>query len=407
MKKNQLLDVKSKLQLSLLVFIFLIIFFDFGLDKFLLKLKPRLPQQLVIGQQDEYKAYFEIEASKTSLSQNEKVDIFVNLATTGEEFDAAVAVLEWDANDFEFVSAEPADLSGDEQPLNFFTGSSQAKRLMTLYVIHTDPPLEYMTTSKGQLTRFFTLRLNSLVNNPTSSIKISQAVGSTVVHFVNSGIQNSVDQSLANQDNLVISFGTDENAITLNLKLKLNGVPANNNNINLEEIYEEQDIRVILKDNEANLYYHGDEGLEAFSYDKESMAYTASVGFSQAELPNASYVLLIKGPAHRQIQFCQTNQESDHVCRRDELIVLEAGSQYSLDFTGYPLEFGDVDWSSSVGVDDYSFVKACKETDSRIGSEDYDKEAGCHLADGNMDGVVDSTDIALLFKTLSDKPDDE
>jgi len=196
---------------------------------------------------------------------------------------------------------------------------------------------------------------------------------------------------------------------SIEIIVKFAGVPANNSNINLPEEYYQQGVQVGFENQAGSLVV---SDLTEFKYDPDSQVFKASLDFPLADLPSGNYNLLLKGPSHRQIRFCQNNQSADYSCLRSDLIAVTAGGSLLLDLAhdsqgewGHVLEFGDVNWDGSVGVEDYSVVKACKAADARIGDDDYLN--GCNLADGNFDGVVDNTDMDLLYLTISYKPDDE
>lgn len=126
-----------------------------------------------------------------------------------------------------------------------------------------------------------------------------------------------------------------------------------------------------------------------------------AAGFTEGK-----YLIKVKGPSARKIKFCETNQQADKTCKRTEGIALQPGQTYAFDLTGHALEFGDINLDGVVGVNDYSIVKACRNADAQKGMADYDT-GGCKAADANLNGVVESVDIDLLFKTLSQNPDDE
>ncbi|GAF96162.1 unnamed protein product, partial [marine sediment metagenome] len=98
-----------------------------------------------------------------------------------------------------------------------------------------------------------------------------------------------------------------------------------------------------------------------------------------------------KGPSHRQLSFTNIN--------------IPESESWEINLTNRPLEFGDVNMSGIVDVYDHSFVKTCRESDSKRGDEDY--EQGCQWADGNFDSEVNSTDVDLLFNTLAGDTEDE
>lgn len=212
---------------------------------------------------------------------------------------------------------------------------------------------------------------------------------------------------------VVISEGTPSPSpaeeTTLDLKIKFMGVPANDNNMNLPQENRGKETRItIAKESDEKLFY---SEFVSFEYNETDKIWGKSLSFTNTQLPSGKYIFKIKGPAHRQILFCRNNQappsleEEATLCKRGDAVSITVGQSYNLDFSAYPLEFGDVDWDGSVGVQDYSFVKACKEANSKLGEESYTN--GCQYADGNLDGVCDITDIDLLYRTLSIKPDDE
>ena len=127
---------------------------------------------------------------------------------------------------------------------------------------------------------------------------------------------------------------------------------------------------------------------------------------SAADFTQDKYLIKIKGESHRKIKFCENEQGDDKICKRTEGIELEPGGTYTFDLSGHALEFGDVNLDGVVGVNDYSIVRACRNADAKIGDADYDT-GNCKAADANLNGVVESADIDLLFKTLSESPDDE
>lgn len=430
-KKNtktiKIIDLKSRIQFTLLFYVFFVAFLSLSLDKLLVSKIGRLPEAYPITAADNYKAYFELSANKTSLAKDEQVNIVVKVATTGEEFNAGVAIVEWDTNEFEFVNSKKGNPPGGEDGISSFTGGSQGKRIVALYIPQTDPPLQNMTTTRGKLTRFYTIVLKSKVDNPSSKIKLASS-NLLVLHFVGSGVTNSVDQSLADQSKLEIGFSPEQSPspppspssspssspppspsptpgpeTEMRLKIKLDGVPANDNNINLLDIYKEIEVLVAFdtKSDSGIIGYW--EGKMSFEYDPETKTYSV---VNEAFSDNIN--ILLKGSSHRKIRFCKAEgQTREYVCRRNEYIDVKSFEDYLFDFTGHPLEFGDVDWDGSVGVQDYSFIISCKKADAKVGQEAYDIEDGCNLADGNFDGVVDSTDVVLILKTLSSYPDDE
>ncbi|MFC1711835.1 hypothetical protein ACFLZ1_04605 [Patescibacteria group bacterium] len=211
----------------------------------------------------------------------------------------------------------------------------------------------------------------------------------------------TVDDILAEVENYSLNGG----ATNTRILIKFAGVPGNNNIMNLPDDHKLQNTRVLFEDVDVNLYYKED-GMSYFVYNSNTNNFDAFISFEISDLPTGEYNLLVKGPSHRQIRFCLAEgQSADYICSRDDVISINAGTAYTFDLTDRLLDFGDVDWDGGVKVTDYSIIKACLEVDARKGDDNY--ENGCNLSDGNFDGVVDNTDIDLLFLTLSSKTDDE
>ncbi|MFC1711389.1 hypothetical protein ACFLZ1_02255 [Patescibacteria group bacterium] len=192
------------------------------------------------------------------------------------------------------------------------------------------------------------------------------------------------------------SASPSEDSTSFNLKIKFYSVPANDNNDNLLSEYNQRQVRIIFQDREGKYFYNGD-GKITFTFNSDSKSYEGSLTVSQDILPSGSYNLLIKGPSHRQTRFCKDGQLKEDACPRSEQIYFAVGETYSLDFTGYKLEFGDVNWDGTVGVQDYSIIKTCKEENATYPDSIY--ENGCKDSDGNFDGVVDNSDIDVFYQT--------
>lgn len=189
---------KSNWMLSILA-----VFLLAGAVIFLRYVKPKKMPEIfqVTGA---YQAYFEIETDNLTPLQGEDVNINIYLTTSGEEFSAGVVVVEWDASKFVYKNAAGA-LSA--QFLSSFLGDNLGKRVMTHFVPGGDTP---MTITNNQTTLFATLTLTASVDNPGAQVKLSAVDSDNVVHFVDSGVDNSCDQSLADQNKLLIQFGTPQ-----------------------------------------------------------------------------------------------------------------------------------------------------------------------------------------------------
>ncbi|MEA2056491.1 MAG: hypothetical protein U9O78_02110 [Patescibacteria group bacterium] len=117
------------------------------------------------------------------------------------------------------------------------------------------------------------------------------------------------------------------------------------------------------------------------------------------------YQVMIKGPIHRQIKFCQNDQPKGANCATADRISIAPGDEVMLDFRNEPLQFGDLPISGDhqdqqngvVNTLDYSFMVGClsKQRDPACLSR----------ADANFDGVVNNRDWTLLVETLQTAPD--
>lgn len=221
---------------------------------------------------------------------------------------------------------------------------------------------------------------------------------------------------------------SDDNDVTkLNIQVKFDGVPANNNDYcclgedcdprycNLRDRYRNLEVQFAIQA-EDNTYVIAD--YFDFEYNPDTKNYHRTFTFGTQEMLSGGYNFLIKGPNHRRIRFCKENQGINELCSRDEYVQIVSEEEKTLNFALVdegeqiqPMEFGDVDEDHVVGVKDYSIIKECM--NSKVGDDkyeaegDYAEDKGCWAADGNFNGVVDDTDKYLFQKTITHKQDDE
>jgi hypothetical protein len=144
-------------------------------------------------------AYFELRPNKTTVSQNDLIDFSISLAANpNQKFNAAVAVVEWDPNVFEFVSAS-GKLAG--QFTSSFIGGNQGKRVLLHFAPSGDPA---MANSTNMPVDFATLKLKAKVNNPKTTVKLSSILGDLALHYVDKDKTiNAIDQSLASNAEVI------------------------------------------------------------------------------------------------------------------------------------------------------------------------------------------------------------
>lgn len=169
----------------------------------------------------------------------------------------------------------------------------------------------------------------------------------------------------------------------------------------------EQNIFVTIENSADGTIVYGAE--TPFAYIGSSAWEGTVTDTAENPLASGDYLLKLKGPSHRRIVFCVNSQEADHICTRQESIAVTGAVENIFDFTARVLEFGDINRDKSVGVVDYSIIKACIQNNNKYNDDTakFEPDENCLYADGNFDGEVNSTDMDLLFKTLSTKPDDE
>jgi len=148
-----------------------------------------------------YQAYFKLKTDKPSFSPGETAVVDIYLTTTGEEFDAAVAMVEWNGMDFEY---EPDSAIGhikkpNGNPHSFLAahpGGDKSKIIMSHFV---PGGASLMATTDGQPTKFASLNLKVKNQTPASKIVLSSGSSNQALHFVDSEVTNSVNQALSGE----------------------------------------------------------------------------------------------------------------------------------------------------------------------------------------------------------------
>jgi len=120
------------------------------------------------------------------------------------------------------------------------------------------------------------------------------------------------------------------------------------------------------------------------------------ITLSSAITPGTNYYLLIKGPKHLQVRFCQ-NSGQVRPCTTGG-ITLNSGENI-LDFTGYPLLGGDLPPQDGVvnAIDAVNLTNCLLQTSS----------ACLEKADLNFDGIVTAIDADIMNNTIYTRWEDE
>jgi len=120
------------------------------------------------------------------------------------------------------------------------------------------------------------------------------------------------------------------------------------------------------------------------------------ITLSSAITPGTNYYLLIKGPKHLQVKFCQ-NTGQTRPCTTGK-ITLNSGEN-TLDFTGYPLPGGDLPPQDGVvnSLDAVALTNCLFQTSSTC----------LQKADLNFDEIVNTMDINIMNNTIYTRWEDE
>ncbi len=111
------------------------------------------------------------------------------------------------------------------------------------------------------------------------------------------------------------------------------------------------------------------------------------------EIPEGFYLISVKGPNHLARRYCYHDQ--DRYCQLGNNNILITRGDNDIDFTGWPVEPGDINQDGVVDVLDFSILK------QSLG------EKGYHKADINFNGVVNTQDISIFLRTLDSRYEDE
>lgn len=176
------------------------------------------------------------------------------------------------------------------------------------------------------------------------------------------------------------------NTPVLNFKIKFQGI---------DEKRTDQRVKVTVIGNDISKPFEdiivkaGDDGI-----------YSGSIVLSQ--VPGGSYTIFIKGPKHLAKKFCKNEQEG-RCGATDKLSLVIGNNDY--DFSKTRLEGGDLPnpnnaWKQDGVVNsvDYELTKL------RLFS---DKDENLRVADINLDGIVNTTDLTLLRNTLETKYEED
>jgi len=120
------------------------------------------------------------------------------------------------------------------------------------------------------------------------------------------------------------------------------------------------------------------------------------INLSSTITPGTNYYLLIKGPKHLQVRFCQ-NSGQVRPCTTGR-ITLNSGENI-LDFTGYPLPGGDLPPQDGVvnAIDAVALVNCLFET----------TPACLQKADLNFDEIINTMDVNIMNNTIYSRWEDE
>jgi len=178
------------------------------------KIPERIPEIFPVT--GAYQGYFELKTSAgtTAVPQGTEVVVDVYLVTSGEPFDAAVAMAEWDGTEFSYkTDSSIGHLLKSTGALYSFAATQPEgatnKLIMAHYTTGAETP---MTTTYGQLKKFASFTLVAQVDRPSSTVSLSTALDAEgnhkdlLVHFVDSTESNSADQTLTSADKEKVEF---------------------------------------------------------------------------------------------------------------------------------------------------------------------------------------------------------
>ncbi len=203
-------------------------------------------------------AYFEIETDRENLILNEEVEIKVYLvASANQSFDSAEVIVEWDEEKLEYVDSQ-GHLSNEDgtvaQFFSMFVVGDQGRRILLHFAAEGEPA---MVNETSEPVLFASLILKAREAYPQTAVAISSDYENDLgLHFLNTGLEaNAINQALADPEKLSVSFGARSPGVggptsegNIALQIKFDGVPANNNDINLPDEFRNQRVWVELED---------------------------------------------------------------------------------------------------------------------------------------------------------------
>jgi hypothetical protein len=151
-------------------------------------------------------AYYVLSSNMENIDKDDEIELTVQIVTSGEAFDLGAVIIEWSSKEFKHISSTPVKVTDSANTLDTFVGKSRNRRILTQYVPVQKPPAEPMITEKNMLTDFYVVKLKALVDSPTKPVKLASSENDVIVHFVDSEVNNSVDQTLLDLENTQISF---------------------------------------------------------------------------------------------------------------------------------------------------------------------------------------------------------
>jgi len=218
--------------------------------------------------------------------------------------------------------------------------------------------------------------------------------------------QNGCESSnqCANPTNTPTPTQLPGGSVSLNLKLKFQGVMRESSNAN------QRTMKVRIKVAGGNLSspvsVNADFTLtNNRNSDTDALIWNGTVNLPAQVTPGQKYYLLIKGPKHIQKKICDNNPsettDGSYRCQGGGTITFSSG-QNNLDFSKIYLLAGDlpVNGAQNGVVDslDTSYIR------NNLGKTD---PTVVSIADLNLDGKVDTQDWSMVLYALSVKTDEE
>jgi len=166
--------------------------------------------------------------------------------------------------------------------------------------------------------------------------------------------------------------------------------------VKFEGVYDKkgnQNVRLKIGKDQAILQELSDVILTS---DDQGVYESPLLTLSSAVTSGSNYYILIKGPKHLQVKFCQNSGQS-RPCTNG-MISLNNGENI-LDFTGYPLPGGDLPPQDGIvnAMDAVAMVNCL-----------FDSSSQCiNKADLNFDGAVNTMDINIMNNTIYSRWEDE